>query len=273
MIASYLLALREGLEASLVVGIALGVLRWLRRPELTRPLWLGVASASLISFILAVVLNQVGAKLEGAAEQAFEGLTMVLAAIVLTWMIFWMQAQGRQLRANLEADVQRAASGGQSWAVFSLAFLAVLREGVETALFLTAAGMQSDAFTAFVGGLLGLATAVLLGWALFAATIRLDLRKFFTLTGGLLLLFAAGLVAHGVHEFNELGWIPSLIEHVWDTGAVLEDSTGLGQVLRALFGYNANPSLTEVLAYVAYLGGILLALWRRRQPLPSPQQA
>ncbi len=273
MIASYLLALREGMEAALIVGIALGVLRRLRRADLIRPLWLGDAGAALLSLILGLALHQVGARLEGAAEEAFEGLTMLLAAVVLTWMIFWMQRQGRLLRGHLEADVQRAAGRGQAWAVFSLAFLAVLREGVETALFLTAAAMGSGSSSAFVGGMLGLATAVVLGWALFATTLQLDVAKFFTVTGALLLLFAAGLVAHGVHELNELGWIPAVIEHVWDTSALLDDTSGVGQVLRALFGYNANPSLTEVLAYAAYLAGVLLALRRRRQPLPDPQQA
>ncbi len=267
MVASYLLALREGLEAALVVGISLGVVRRLARPALARTLWFGVAAAVLLSLALAFALHQVGARLEGAAEQVFEGLTMLLAAAVLTWMIFWMQTQGRRFQEGLTADVRRAVSGGQAGAIFSLAFLAVLREGVETALFLTAAAIGSPAVEVLVGGLLGLATAVAVGWVLFVTTVRLDVGKFFAVTGLLLLLFAAGLVGHAVHEFNELGWIPAIVEPVWNTGAILPDGSGIGQLLRALFGYNADPSLTEVLAYAAYLAGVVLTLLRiRRRP-------
>jgi len=110
--------------------------------------------------------------------------------------------------------------------------------------------------------ILGLGTAALLGWTLFATTVRLDLRRFFQVTGILLILFAAGLVAHGVHEFNEVGWIPSVIEHVWDVNAIVDENSVPGQLLKTLFGYNGNPSLTEMIAYFAYLV-VVTILWRR----------
>jgi high-affinity iron transporter len=133
-----------------------------------------------------------------------------------------------------------------------LAFLAVVREGIELALFLTAATFASDPQSTILGLLLGLGVAVLLGWSLFTSTLRLNLRRFFQVTGFLLILFAAGLVAHGVHEFNEVGWIPPVIEHVWNVNPILDENSTLGLMLKALFGYNGNPSLTEVLAYLAY---------------------
>ncbi len=253
MLASYLLSLREGVEAALIVGIVLGALRQIRREDLKPIVWLGILSAAGLSLVTAILLNLLGVSLEGVTEPIFEGLTMILAAILLTWMIFWMSRVGRTLKSELEFEVQKAAHIRSKRALFLVAFVAVLREGVELALFLTATLFASDATQTIVGAFLGLSTAILLGWSLFATTVRLDLRRFFQVTGVLLILFAAGLVAHAVHELNEVGWIPAVIEHVWDINHVLNEKSLLGQFLTALFGYNGNPSLTEVLAYFLYL--------------------
>ena len=252
MLASFLLSLREGIEAALIIGIVLGALRKLNRSEMAPAVWAGALSAVLVSLLTGALLTMLGFSLEGAAEQIFEGVAMLLAASVLTWMIFWMNRQARSIRDELEAGVNRATAAGGGRALFSLAFLAVVREGIELALFLTAATFASDAQSTILGALLGLAVAVLLGWGLFASTVRLDLRRFFQVTGFLLILFAAGLVAHGVHEFNEVGWIPAIVEHVWDVNPILDENSTVGLLLKALFGYNGNPSLTEVLAYFAY---------------------
>ena len=158
-------------------------------------------------------------------------------------------------------------------ALFLLAFTAVLREGIELALFLTAATLTSDRQQVLTGAMLGLGTSALLGWSLFASIVKLDLRRFFQVTGALLILFAAGLVAHGVHEFNEIGWIPSLVEHVWDINYLLNEDSTLGSILKALFGYNGNPSLTEVIAYLGYFGAIFLGLRRRLRSVPAVQEA
>jgi len=265
MLPSLLLTFREGLEAALIVGIVLGALRKLGRREQGRVVWQGVAAAVVANLAVAAGLNLVGARLEGPAEKAFESLTMLLAAGVLTWMIFWMQAQSRFIRAWLEADVRQAIAGS-GWGLFGLAFVAVFREGLETALFLTAAAFTTTVWQTIWGGLLGLAAAIAVGWLIFATTVRLDVRHFFQVTGVLLILFAAGLVAHGVHEFNELGWVPAIIEHVWDTNPILHEKSVPGQVLKALLGYNGNPSLTEVLAYGTYYAIVLLSLrWRGQE--------
>jgi len=265
MLASFLLSLREGIEAALIIGIVLGALRKLNRSEMAPAVWYGTLSAVLVSLVTGVSLTAFGLSLEGAAEQIFEGIAMLLAASVLTWMIFWMNRQARFIKGELEADVNRAASTGGARALFSLAFLAVVREGIELALFLTAATFASNPQSTILGALLGLGAAVLLGWGLFASTVRLDLRRFFQVTGFLLILFAAGLVAHGVHEFNEVGWIPAVVEHVWDLNPILDENSMLGSMLKALFGYNGNPSLTEVLAYLAYYVAIFFGLrWTNR---------
>jgi high-affinity iron transporter len=258
MLAGFLLALREGIEAALIISIVLGMLKKMQRIDRARVVWLGVAGAALISVGVAIVLNVIGAEFEGAAEQAFEGFTMLFAAAVLTWMIFWMQKQGRQIQRGLEADVREALSGGQTVALFSVAFFAVLREGIELALFLTAVNFSSpivgsDApILGWLGGILGLIAAAVIGWLMYESAIKLNLRRFFQYTSIILILFAAGLVGHAVHEFNELGWIPSVVEHLYDLNHIVPETTLFGQFLKALFGYNANPSLTEMLAYIAY---------------------
>lgn len=258
MLAGFLLALREGIEAALIISIVLGMLRKMNRYDRARVVWLGVAGAALISVGAAIVLNVIGAEFEGAAEQAFEGFTMLLAAAVLTWMIFWMQKQGRQIQQGLEADVREALSDGQTVALFSVAFFAVLREGIELALFLTAVNFSSPIvgseapILGWLGGVLGLIAAAILGWLLYESAIKLNLRRFFQYTSLILILFAAGLVGHAVHEFNELGWIPSVIEHVYDLNPIVPETSTAGAFLKALFGYNGNPSLTEMLAYLAY---------------------
>lgn len=272
MLAGYVLALREGLEAALIVGVVLSSLRQLRRQDLARIVWLGVGAAVLASLSAGLALDSIGADLEGRSEEIFEATTLLLAAGVLTWMIFWMRRQGSKTQADLRLGVTRVASAGQSWGLFALAFFAVLREGVETGLFLTAALFASRSSGTVIGGLLGLATAALLGVGLYAATLRLDLRLFFSATGILLLLFAAGLVSHAMHELNDLGWVPAVINPLWNAGGILSDTSPIGQTLSTLLGYEASPSLSQVLAYLAYFATVMLSAWPRR-PRGSPQQA
>lgn len=266
MLAGFLLALREGIEAALIISIVLGMLKKMNRQDRAPVVWLGVAGAAALSVAAAIVLSVVGAEFEGAAEQAFEGFTMLFAAAVLTWMIFWMQKQGRQIQKGLEADVREALSGGQTVALFSVAFFAVLREGIELALFLTAVNFSTPAvgeapILGWLGGILGLIAAAIIGWLLYESAIKLNLRRFFQFTSVVLILFAAGLVSHAVHEFNELGWIPSVVEHVYDINPIVPETTTTGQFLKALFGYNGNPSLTEMLAYVGYFVVVFGLLW------------
>jgi high-affinity iron transporter len=277
MLPTYLLSLREGLEAALIIGIVLGALSKIRRNDLSPAVWLGTLSAAGVSILTAVLLTSFGMSLEEQAEQIFEGITMLIAAGILTWMIFWMSRQARFLKGELEAGVNKAAASTGKSAMFWLAFIAVVREGIELAFFITAAffaGDQSQVTTNIIqtlaGTILGLGTAALLGWTLFATTIRLDLRRFFQVTGFLLILFAAGLVAHGVHEFNEVGWIPVIVEHVWDVNAVVDENSLVGLLLKTLFGYNGNPSLTEMISYFVYLAAVTI-LWRRDSaPVKAP---
>ncbi len=269
MLAGVLLAFREGLEATLIVGILLGSLKKLKRADLAGGIWLGVGSAGIVSAVVTAGLAATGAELEGASEAAFEGLTVVLAACVLTWMIFWMGRQGRFAREGLEKQVRQVVSSRHNGGLFVVAFVAVLREGIELALFLTAAAVTSSARQTWMGGVLGLALAVAFGWAVFASTVRLNLRRFFQVTGVILLVFAAGLVARGIHEFVELGWLPALMNSVWNTASALSDQSVLGQVAESLLGYRSSPTLAEVIGYIIYLAVALGLLWRTSHT-PSP---
>jgi high-affinity iron transporter len=272
MVPALLITLREGLEAALIVGIVLGVLRKLRRQDRSPVVWAGVGAAVAASVVAGLVLNALGVAFEGRGEEIFEGVAMLLAAGVLTWMIFWMQRQGSQVQAVLEADVRRAVTVGSAWGLFGLAFVAVLREGIETVLFLTAAAFSATPAQTLAGGAVGLAIAVVLGWLMFAAGKRLAVRAFFRATSVLLILFAAGLLAHGVHELQEAALLPTVVEHVWDINPVLDENGAVGVFLKAVFGYNGNPSLLEVLSYVGYfvvIGSATQVVGHRRAALAS----
>jgi high-affinity iron transporter len=257
MIPSLLLSLREGVEAALILGIVLGLLNRINRPQLKPWVWRGTLAAGLLAVVFSVLIIGLGMELEGKAEQVFEGLTMLLAAGVLTWMIFWVLRQGGNLKRELEAETGRAVAQHGGAGLFMLAFLAIFREGLELALILVASQLTGGVLPTLVGAALGLAGAAVLGWLLFTSTRRLSLKRFFQVTNILLILFAAGLVGYGIHELNEAGWIPAVIEPVYNLNPVLDESSPLGITLKTLFGYNGNPSLTEGLAYLGYL----LVIW------------
>jgi high-affinity iron transporter len=192
MLASFLLSLREGIEAALIIGIVLGAVNKLSRRDLTTSAWYGTVCAILVSLVAGITLTVLGLSLEGAAEHIFEGLAMLAAACVLTWMIFWMNGQARYIKGELESGVSRASSSGGGRAIFSLAFLAVVREGIELALFLTAATFATDPQSTISGAIPGLSRCTPL-----ASSYLLTARLTCAILPGywVLLSFAAGLVA------------------------------------------------------------------------------
>jgi high-affinity iron transporter len=202
MFSSLLVTLREGFEAALIIAVILAVLRRSGMLERARSVWAGVAAAVAVSLIAGAMLFIVGAELEGKAEEVFEGAVMLTAAAVLSWMVVWMQRQARTQSARLQVKVENALGVGGA-ALFGLAFLAVVREGLEMALFLFAAADQAQPVLAVVGGLAGLAIAVGLGWAVYRSTRRLPLRAFFDVTSVALIGFGAYLVWAGVGELGE----------------------------------------------------------------------
>jgi len=258
MFPSFFLSLREGLEAALIIGVLLSALSKLDRNEMKATIWLGAGAAFVLSIAVGWILNLLGASFEGRAEQIFEGIAMLLAAGILTWTVLWMQAQASSVSAKLEAGAKAAVMKDSQAALFTLAFVSVFREGLELALFLTAASISADGSQVLIGTVLGLAAVVVIAVLLFRSLIRLKLANFFTVTSILLIIFAAGLTAHGVHEFNEAGIIPGIIDHVWDVNHILDENSTVGLLLKVLVGYNGNPSLTEVISYILYLGLIFI---------------
>jgi len=267
MLASLLLTFREGLEAALIVGIILGYLAQIGHQDRRRWVWAAVGIATVLSIGVAVALEIIGAEFEGTAEYVFEGIAMLTAVVVLTWMIFWMRNHAHLIAHELKDDLHDAINKQHNWALFGVAFLAVFREGIETALFLTAARLASDGVSTIIGGSVGLALAVIAGWAIYSSSVHLNVRRFFDVTSVLLLVFAAGLLAHGVHEFQEAGLLPVFVEHLWDTSAILDDGSDGGAVLRVLTGYNDNPSLLEVISYIGYWLTLVVSLswWSQRR--------
>jgi high-affinity iron transporter len=268
MLASFLIAFREGVEIAVIFGIVVSTLRKLNRKELYPVVWSGFISAMAASIIIAVVLQKFGATLEGRAEQIFESATMLLAASILTWMIFWMQSQSRSIKGEIENSVRLSISETSNWALFSLAFIAIWREGVELAIYVTASTFASEVVPVLIGTILGLAASLILGIGIYSASIRLDLRFFFDFTSALLILFAAGLVANGFHELIEGGILPPIIPQVWDLSLILDPVSMPGRFLSAFFGYQATPSLLEMIFYFLYLGGVLILL-RQRELIKS----
>jgi high-affinity iron transporter len=212
-----LVVLREGFEASLIVGIVLAFLNRTGRRDGFLAVWTGVAAALVISVGVGVGLFAIGAELHGTAEYLWEGSAMLLAAVLLTWMIFWMRRQARSLRPELEGRVDGALGDGSFLALAAVAFVAVLREGVETALFLFSSASGTNPLVSTVGGLVGLAVALVLGFAFYKGSARLDLRRFFTVTSALLLVFAGWLLARAIGEFGEAGVLPENELVLWGT--------------------------------------------------------
>lgn len=266
MISALLISLREGLEAALIVGIILGYLGKVGDRKSTTYAWAGVAVAAALSTILAIAMRVVGAELETPLEQIFEGTTMLFAVAILTWMLFWMRYQSRTLKSDLELQVRSALSSKQDWGIFAIAFLSVFREGVELALFLAANAFAADSTTTLIGALTGLAIAAAAGVLIYLYAVRLNLNLFFNVTSILLIIFAAGMFAHGIHEYQEIGLLPFFTGTAWDTKALLDSESTLGAILRSLVGYNDQPSILEVLTYAGYWVVVLQAVrwWSKR---------
>jgi high-affinity iron transporter len=269
MIASFIITFRETLEAALIVGIVLSYLARTNQTKYNKVVYLGVAAAIVASIMGALLFTSLVGGFTGRAEEVFEGVTMLIGAALLTTMILWMMKQ-RHIAAELQDRVATEVAEANRLGLFLLFFVAVLREGIETVIFLGAASLVSTN-NSLIGAAAGILVAILAGYAIFAGSMRLDLRKFFTITSILLILFAAGLVAHGVHELQEAGVLPTLVEHGWDinppvnpdgTYPLLHEQGYVGSILKGLFGYNGNPSLLEVLSYLGYLV-LVFVLWRR----------
>lgn len=257
MFANYLIGLREGLEAALVVSILVAYLVKSQRRELLPRIWAGVALAVAVSLAFGFALFYGPRSLTFEAQEAIGGGLSIVAVGLVTWMIFWMARAARTLSGELRGQIDKAAEG--SWfALVLVAVLAVGREGLETALFLWSATeavtRESDAtWQPLLGAGLGIATAVALGYLLYRGAITINLSKFFAWTGGFLIVVAAGVLAYGVHDLQEAGILPGLDTLAWDVSDVIDPSTWYAALLKGVFNFSPATTVLEAVAWVLYV--------------------
>jgi high-affinity iron transporter len=260
VLTALLIMLREGFEAALVVAIVYAYIRRIDRPELAVPMWQGVAAAAALSVGVGIVVHLTVESLEGNARLLAFAAVSMLAVVVLTWMIFWMRSQAHRIRGELQGSVDQAIAAGDDvrLAVMTVAFLAVAREGLEAALFLIAAATTEDGWAVLVGGLLGLAGASVLGFLVVLGGRRLPMRQFFTVTGLVLIVFAAGLVSRTILWLQATGDLGTVWNNVYDLTAYpwLTVNTETGKFLAAMFGWDPRPSIEQIVGYLLYLGTV-----------------
>jgi high-affinity iron transporter len=269
-----LTGLREGVEAALIVSIILAYLAKTGNARHFGKIWIGTAAAIALSAGVGLILFVTIGGLKEPAEQIFEGTAMILAAAVVTWMLFWMRRTAANVKGELQASVDRRLVEGSIWGLALLAFTAVIREGIETALFLMAqaqAATQADgnAFATLLGAVIGLLIAVVIGFGFYRGARVINLRTFFQWTGVALVFIAAGLLSHGLHEFIEAGIIGVGTATAFDISAVLSHDGGVGQWLRALFGYSSSPEWVTFISWLVYIVGVLVLYLRPMKPQPA----
>ena len=268
-----LTGLREGVEAALIIAIICAYLAKTGNARYFPRVFIGAGLALGLSALLGIILFQTVGSFEEPYEQIFEALTMIVAASVVTWMLFWMRRQGRAMKGELEADVQAALLAGSTGALVGLSFIAVIREGLETSLFLVgqANSAEQGAIWVLVGALIGLAIAAVLGVGFYHGSRRLNLSTFFRWTGVALIFIAAGLLSSAVHELIEIGVITFGTQPAFDVSGVLPHDVAsgnlLGQFLRAIFGYSATPEVTTFVVWLTYVVVVLYLFLRPMKPV------
>lgn len=272
MFGNFLIGLREGLEAALIVGILVAYLVRVGRTERLRPLWIGVGLAVGLSLGAGALLTFTQHGLDTfKAQETFGGVMSIVAVGFVTWMIFWMRRTSRSMKAELQGRLDAALSGGAG-AIVLTAFIATAREGLETALFVWSAAKATETTAApIIGATLGIAVAIVLGWMLYRRAVHLDLAKFFTWTGAGLIVVAAGVLAYGIHDLWEAGMLSgSLFDaRAFNVSAQIPPDSWYGTLLRGTINFRPDPMWAEVVAWVAYLG-ITMALFFRVPRAAAP---
>ncbi|WP_454113034.1 iron uptake transporter permease EfeU [Microbacterium maritypicum] len=276
MLATFLIGLREGLEAALVVGILVAYLRRLGRQDALPKMWAGVGLAIALALGIGAVLTFGAYELTFQAQELIGGGLSLLAVAMVTWMIFWMQRAGHSMKATLEGGIDRALTAGGLWALIAIGFVSVAREGIETTLLLWSM-VQSfgDAPSALLGALLGLVAAVIIGWLISRGALRLDLRRFFAWTGGFLVIVAAGVLAYAVMDLQEagalpgpftalapidavsggvaVGWAAFPFGWAFDVSATIAPGGPLASILQATVGFMPAMTWLQVIGWVLYI--------------------
>jgi high-affinity iron transporter len=270
---SFLITLREGLEAGLIVAIILAYLKSTQQRPHFRTVLIAAIVAVAVSLSAGAAIFAIAGEFGGRSAEAFEGTAMLLAVGVLSWMVVWMKRQAAGIKKTLETDVAQAIGVGSAFALAMIPFTAILREGLETAVFLFAATRTATPLESTMGASAGILAATALTWGIYSGGYRINLRVFFNVTGVMLIILAAGLLVNGLKELHEAAVIGYLGPHVWDTYNVLADNSQLGKFLGTILGYDSSPYLGVVIAYVAYLVLALSFFTFGRAPSPRAPAA
>jgi len=263
MIPTFVITLREGVEAALIVGIIAAFLVKEGRQDAMRQMWAGVAIAVALCAAVGIGLDQIGQQLPQKEQEGLETVIGLIAVGAVTYMIVWMRRHARGIKAQLEGDAASALARGSTLALVAMAFLAVLREGFETSVFLLAAFQDStDTTAAGAGAILGLVAAIAIGLGLYRGGVRINLTRFFRVTGIVLVFVAAGLLASAAHTGHEAGWVNGLQSQAVDLSWLVQPGTVSGSLLTGMLGLQPTPTVIEAIVYLGYaIPMVLFVLW------------
>jgi high-affinity iron transporter len=270
VLSNFLIGLREGLEAALVVGILVAYLVQVGRRDRLAPVWIGVAAALALSLGFGAVLTFTSQSLSFQAQEAFGGFMSIIAVGFVTWMVFWMRSAARSMKSELQGRLDTALAMG-SGALVLMAFIAVGREGLETALFLWANAQATGSSTQpLLGAVLGLASACVLGYLIYRRAVAIDLARFFTWTGGALIVVAAGVLSYAVHDLWEAGIITFGTNTAWDITSWYSATSWYGSILKGVFNFSPDPNVIDVVVWWLYLVPVMtLFIVGLRKPRPA----
>jgi high-affinity iron transporter len=252
MFTGIVITLREGLEAFLIVGVLLAYLAKTGAAHYNKFIWAGISITAGVTLVTAFLFQKLSIQFEGTDSIIFEAAASLFAVAVLSYMVLWMQKQSRHLKADLEKKIDKAITSREVYVLVALAFTTVVREGLETVLFMGTL-VKTDGMGVILSSLVGLALAASIVYILFKTSLHIDLRKFFIGTGTLLILIASGLIGHVIVSFQELGVIPVYVAEVWNINYLLDENGIAGRILHAFVGYDGNPTLLQTLAYMTYV--------------------
>jgi len=271
MFSNYLIGLREGLEATLVVSILVAYLVKTGHSDRLRAIWAGVTAAVALSLAFGALLTFTSNNLSFEAQERFGGLMSIVAVGFVTWMIFWMRRTARFLKNELQGKLDAALLMG-TVALTVTAFIAVAREGLETSLFLWAAAQSTGSgATPIIGATLGILTAVVIGYLLYKRAVTINLAKFFTWTGAGLIVVAAGVLAYGVHDLQEAGDLPGLTNLAFDVSGTIPPDSWYGTLLKGTFNFSPATTWLEAVVWLAYVIPVMYLFFRpARKPAAAP---
>ncbi|PXA70756.1 iron uptake transporter permease EfeU [Cryobacterium arcticum] len=274
MLANYLIGLREGLEAALIVTILIAYVVKVGRRDVLPRLWAGVGLAVLLALALGAILTFGTYGLSFAAQETIGGLLSIIATCLVTWMVFWMLRTAKDLKGHLHGSIDKHLAG-TGMGIVLVAFLAVGREGIETALFIWAAVQATGQTTMpLLGAGLGILTAVGLGWLIYAGMLKINLSRFFTWTGAILIVVAAGVLSYGVHDLQEAGILPGLNSLAFNVSAVIPPDSWYGTLLKGTLNFSPATTWLEMFAWLAYIVPTLtLFIVKSRRVTPVPANA